>query len=578
MAPGGRWSFALRAGRTRDGSGVSDGSDYIRLGARSGAVFSFNSRIYDSKDDDIAICDVNADLMCETLYFGVQNDPEDYRRFKRAFDEGIDFAGLSMPEVAGSPIRVQVYRRCQTEDGSPATDLYSARSGTAATTWPPSEPPAEASPPWTYHIPLVSAASDGAQPASATTSERLYLQNTGWACASVELWARPLGGCGLERRLAGLELAPGEQRSVDAGAIRFPELGDLPAGSLRLSSDQRLALVTESRGADWLASTEILAAAPRAVAPLLHIEPAAGWNTRLHLLNPSAHSAAELRVTVSDLAGGRLVDERVDLCPLGLRVIDLGALPGQTLGAQLGAARVERIDAGADDGFVALAELVRRDGGGRVVEAARYPLEPFASSAELGGGLLSLPILSHAPASGIPPATLALHNANPSAGFTDAAIYLFDRNGFVDLDCQRLGAGATTRLAIPDLAGLSKGFDGHALVSASYWEHPEPDPLGGLERNRALLVASLVERWGAEARPVAGADANAARALALPALPVELAAQLPVCLPDPSGPVPASPAPGQATPRPPAALADQPLRPVLLLDHKIHLPLILQGR
>ena len=39
--------------------------------------------------------DIVADLMCETLFFGVVGDCDDYRRFKKAYNEGLEFAGIA---------------------------------------------------------------------------------------------------------------------------------------------------------------------------------------------------------------------------------------------------------------------------------------------------------------------------------------------------------------------------------------------------------------------------------------------------------------------------------------------------
>ncbi|MCB0217663.1 MAG: hypothetical protein KDH92_13565, partial [Chloroflexi bacterium] len=549
LAPGSRWSFALDAQAPLAGSGVGDGSHSLSPSARSGAVFSFN--VLDVTDDDIVICDTNSDLMCETLYFGVQRDPEEYGRFKQAFDEGADYAGLSMPAVAGSPIQAQVYRRCATADGSPATDLYGARAGAGAELRPRSELFGDIAPPWDYHVPLVSAASDGASPARVPSSERVYLQNSGWACASVEVWAHPLGGCGLEQRQGSLELAPGEQAIVEAGAIRFPELGDLPAGSLRLSSDQRLALVTETRGPDWLASTELLAGAEALVGPLLRIDPAEGWTTRLHLLDPSEGSNAlqrELRIRVTDAAGDPLAEQRISLCPYGLRVIDLADLVPVPPPAGLGAVRVEAeltAPVRSPAAVVALAELIHVDASGRIDAVARYPLEPVVPWIDAGTGLLALPILGHAPASEIPPARLVLHDANPNPGYTDAAVYTFDRNGLIGLSCHRLNAGQSLTIDPAALPQLAPGFDGSALVSASYWEHSVADPTVDPDGDRPWLAATLIERWPTDRGPTGGRDINAARAIGLDALPDALASRLPPCLGRPLGPIPATPAPGQ---------------------------------
>ncbi len=584
LAAGNRWSFALIPKGPRDGSGVYDGTERHAPTAYSAAVFSFNSRVYESDIEGLAICDFNADLMCETLYFGVQRDAEDYRRFKVAFDQSLRFAGLEMSEVAGSPIRATVYRRCDTAEGSEAADLYNARVGVQSLLEPGLEPFGADQAPWDYHVPLVSAASDGTDPGAEASSERLYLQNTGWACATVRIWARPLGGCGVERELASLDLAPGEQRFVEAGDTRFPELGDVPAGSLRLSSDQRLALVAESRGPNWLASTEILAGAEVLNGPLPSVETAAGWSTRLHLLAPAdgpPSGTTTLRIAILDASGAPLGEHTQSICPLGSRVIELSELlePPAAIDAARGL-RIEVLDqeSWAPQRVVALVETLRRDGDGRVLEASRYPLEPDLPWIYPGAKLLSLPILTHAPGSGLSPATVSLHNANLYPGFTDLALYLFDQNGYVQQTCQRLTAGQTLDVQPAALPLLADGFQGSATISASHWEHPVPGPVSDPEANRPNLTAALVERWPASAAPAGGSDAHIARAQPFDRLPDELRTLLPSCVSAPDGPVAATPAPGQATPRPPLRAGIEDPRPVYFLRERVHLPLVLTRR
>jgi hypothetical protein len=39
--------------------------------------------------------------MCETLFFGVVGDADDFRRFKKAYNEGGSFAGIPLDIAAG---------------------------------------------------------------------------------------------------------------------------------------------------------------------------------------------------------------------------------------------------------------------------------------------------------------------------------------------------------------------------------------------------------------------------------------------------------------------------------------------
>ncbi|MCB0215685.1 MAG: hypothetical protein KDH92_03540, partial [Chloroflexi bacterium] len=88
LAPGSAWNLA---------------GAQIPSGAKSGILFKFTAaQLSDiGLDDDLGFDDVVADLMCETLFFGVVGDSDDYRRFKQAYDAGGAFAGIDQGLAAG---------------------------------------------------------------------------------------------------------------------------------------------------------------------------------------------------------------------------------------------------------------------------------------------------------------------------------------------------------------------------------------------------------------------------------------------------------------------------------------------
>jgi len=78
----------------------------VPSGAKSGMLFSLTTKQLSDVglDDDFGFDDLIADLMCETLFFGIVGDCDDFRRFKLAYDQGLTFAGLPMDLAWGQPI------------------------------------------------------------------------------------------------------------------------------------------------------------------------------------------------------------------------------------------------------------------------------------------------------------------------------------------------------------------------------------------------------------------------------------------------------------------------------------------
>ena len=67
----------------------------VPTGSKSGILFKFTaSQLSEIGLDLRGFDDIVADYMCETLFFGVVGDCDDYRRFKKAYNEGLEFAGI----------------------------------------------------------------------------------------------------------------------------------------------------------------------------------------------------------------------------------------------------------------------------------------------------------------------------------------------------------------------------------------------------------------------------------------------------------------------------------------------------
>ena len=84
--------------------------DQVPQGAKSGMLFAFSTQSLSDigLDGIFGFDDIIADLLCETAFFGVVGDADDWRRFKLAFDQGSVYAGIPMDLAYGSPIAAEV--------------------------------------------------------------------------------------------------------------------------------------------------------------------------------------------------------------------------------------------------------------------------------------------------------------------------------------------------------------------------------------------------------------------------------------------------------------------------------------
>jgi hypothetical protein len=109
----------------------------VPTGSKSGMLFQFSAKQLSEVGVDLGFDDVVADLMCETLFFGVVGDCDDYRRFKKAYMEGGEFGGVPMNEkVLGKGIlAVDVLRHCP-GDVTPGVEVVSVALTPVAGTEP----------------------------------------------------------------------------------------------------------------------------------------------------------------------------------------------------------------------------------------------------------------------------------------------------------------------------------------------------------------------------------------------------------------------------------------------------------
>lgn len=169
VRPGGSWLFTTAT---------------LPAGVLGAVLYSFNARRLSDIGLDLGFDDVVADLMCETLSFGVKGDCDDYRRFKQAYDEAGTFAGVPMGVAYGPALVAEVWRACP-GDLDKVVTVTASYSAVAGRSFGGFGRVFDIS---SYHATLV----HGDRSGSHTV---LYIQNGGANCASVALWFQSQDAC-----------------------------------------------------------------------------------------------------------------------------------------------------------------------------------------------------------------------------------------------------------------------------------------------------------------------------------------------------------------------------------------------
>ena len=185
-------------------------------------------------------------------------------------------------------------------------------------------------------------------------------------------------------------------------------------------------------------------------------------------------------------------------------------LPGQWVGS----ARVESqnwFSAGSlsapAPNLVSIAELVRYSDPAHAtaLEGIAYPLltEAEAFDWQLGPpaqplcpgpgciGRLALPTVSESDTS---TTEIAIQDLVPQAGLTNAAIFLYDQNGLLDILCETLNSQQVEYIDLATWGYIQPGFRGSAVISATAWDHPAFDPAGQLRVNPVGLAGVIIQR------------------------------------------------------------------------------------
>ncbi len=465
------------SGLVGQGASWSFGGATLPTGSQAGMVFSFTARQLSELGlaAQLGFDDVAADVMCETLFFGVVGDGDDYRRFKAAFDGGTTFAGLPMWKVKGGTMSVTVQRHCAFGPRPQNTDLrasYAAIPG-----WSPLTG-RDAS--GVFQTVLAGLPGGPASPGGRSLTE-ISVQNTGLDCAQVDVWLVPSiawspGAAGppagtacqpLKACQQGLTLAPGEARRISLGDCTAA--GETVAVILRGS--QPLAAVADVSDGESLAAVPGLPLAQRQWAmPLPAV--AVGGRRILSLVNPDAGAPLRAELIQRSANASAALRRTVWVCPSGQLLLDLDDARLGLAADQGGLLRVATQDEDGrptDRGLVAGLTILP------VADAApAMALSPWGDDdRSLGASVLALPIGQRfASASGSAAAKVHVANIVRQPGFTDVALYIYDANGQVDHLCERLEATTVRPIDLSRLGFLTPGFSGHLVVSAGHWEHP----------------------------------------------------------------------------------------------------------
>ncbi len=523
------------SGLLRPGSTWNFFGAQVPGGAKSGIVFKFSARQLHDIGVDLGFDDVVADYMCESLFFGVVGDADDYRRFKKAYNEGLTFAGVPMDRARGKGfLAVDVLRTCPGDltPGVPVTSKYNGIAGSHLGTFDPVFGG------FGYYVPLVYADKAG-------FNTIIYVQNGGLECSSLEIWFKAQDDCLRARICDVATLAPGETIQLDASDCVGPGF----QGNAWVRSSEPMGIAVDVIGRDLLmtyigepseinytydpGSAYSTPGNQVAFGPLTYSE-YQGWDTGIQVQNLSAVTAAKVKVYFLDRSGGVIATVVDWICPRGSQTFFLPVifdLPG----VWVGSTRVESqewITPGAPrvapPNIVGVVSLIKYSDAARTdaTEAIAYNLLPehkvfdwqiapgTRGGLESGIGLIAIPsLLKDRRSTGVT-SELAITNVVPKPGFTDFVIYFYDQNGLLDYVCEKLNEKQVEYIDLAKWGYINSGYKGSAIISAVFWEHDVFDPAGRFERNLVGLSALSIERSGATlGEDVPGDEAAGARGI-----------------------------------------------------------------
>jgi hypothetical protein len=458
--------------------------------------------------------DTVADILCETLRFGVVGDCADYRRFKSAWDSKGTFAGIPFDKLNGVPLGIRVERDCASSSprvpaGRRERSAYTGLDAAQLAGWD------ESAGAHVSTVPVLYANKAG-------INTRLWLQNAGIAAAQVEVWLQAQNDCTGSSRCTTLTVQPGAVVSVDPNVdCRHVDW----QGSAWLRSTAPIAVVAETDGR----GVRMAAAAPMRQ-PLLDADPVAartdsvlfgpviqadqqGWDVGVNVQNLSLSQDAWVDVAFLDGQGAPVstFDARICAGDTETFFLPVSDVSRQRLGP-LGTVRVLSRPPEGQAGLVpapiaGMLMMMNYADPSRatLLEAVSYPL--LTSDAvgpwPLGQGrpgtaVLALPGLVQQPGPEGETGELVISNLAGLPGETVVDIMLFDDKGMVAKTVRRLAAGAVEAIPLAEL-GIPAGFRGAALVSATSWTHRRPDRPA--DPAVVALAAAALTKVGADDSP-----------------------------------------------------------------------------
>ncbi len=501
LKPGSTWNFL---------------GSQIPNGAKSGQIFSFSTQMLSSLGlaDIIGFDDVISDYLCESAFFGLVGDADDYRRFKLAYDTGGVFAGIPLDLAVGEPIAVEVLRQCASPDTPGViTSKYNATSGRRLGVYDPVYGG------FASYVPLIYGTASGFE-------TYLYVQNNGIDCTTVEMWFQQQDACIRAQICEVFTLAAGETYQYAASDCVGP--GWIGSAYLRTSQPVAIAvdqigtglLMTYTGGPGFLRYTfdgEFTYNAGSLVAygPLVFSE-YQGWDSGVVVQNLSSVFNAKVKVYFNDRSGD-IITTLVDwVCPRGSQSFYLPAiadLPGNWVGS----VRVESqqwslpgqpvVQAQPISGMVQLInypDIMRLSTNEAIAYnlVQEYDAYDWVVGSDGGGSasgttVLAVPsFLKDLIGTGVT-SEFAIFNIVPIPGFTQFAIMIFDQNGALDFVCQKLNEKNVEYIDLDTWGYVNNGFKGSAIISAVYWHHPVFNAEGEFLRHVVGLSGVSVERTGA---------------------------------------------------------------------------------
>lgn len=520
------------SGLLRPGSAWNFQSAQIPVGARSGIAFSFTAKQLSQLGlaARLGFDDVVADYMCERLLLQTVDDNDDYRRFKKAYIEGNDYAGIPMRLAWGSPLGVEVLRRCP-GDVTPGAEVTASYGGLTGYMLGQVDPIFGG---YAYYVPyLIGNWGD--------LNSWVYIQNGGLECSSVEIWFRRQDDCLRDRVCDILQLAPGETYAYDAADC----IGPGWQGSAWIRGSEPLAVVVDTAGRDTLTSyssvpgelnfgpdgpARFRSGSQVAYGPLSY-SAYQGWDASVQVMNLNPVHAAKVKVYFMD-RGGDIDAVVVDwICPRGSQTFFLPVLanlPGNWTGSvrvesqgyfKPGSPPIDPTDIQAVMVLLKYSDPARTE----TVEAVAYNLLPEVEAFDwqVGPpreccrcpgpgcvGVIGIPSFNKDRYGSGLTSEVAVQNLVARPGFTDFAIFVFDQNGLLDYECEKLSSQQVSYLNLDQRGTLPQGFKGSAVVSAVYWEHESSSGLG--QPNAVGLGVVTIERSGTLLGEQAPGDESAA--------------------------------------------------------------------